>query len=65
MEPPLFNPWTRPIVLLTDFGDGCFQGIVKGVILSRAPGCTIVDLDHHVRAGAVVEGAYVLAGALP
>jgi S-adenosylmethionine hydrolase len=54
-----------PIVLLTDFGDGCFQGVMKGVILSRAPACRIVDLDHHVRAGAVLEGAYVLASALP
>jgi S-adenosylmethionine hydrolase len=52
-----------PVVLLTDFGDGCFQGVMKGVILSRAPGATIVDLDHHVRAGAVLEGAYVLATA--
>lgn len=54
-----------PIVLLTDFGDGCFQGVMKGVILSRAPGALIVDLDHHVRAGAVLEGAYVLATAAP
>lgn len=53
-----------PVVLLTDFGDGCFQGVMKGVILSRAPGAAIVDLDHHVRAGAVLEGAYVLASAL-
>ena len=28
-----------PVVLLTDFGDGCFQGVMKGVILSRAPDC--------------------------
>jgi S-adenosylmethionine hydrolase len=54
-----------PVVLLTDFGDGAFQGVMKGVILARAPGTTIVDLDHHVRAGAVLEGAYVLAAALP
>jgi S-adenosylmethionine hydrolase len=52
------------VVLLTDFGDGPFQGVMKGVILARAPGTTIVDLDHHVRAGAVVEGSYVLASAL-
>jgi S-adenosylmethionine hydrolase len=52
-------------VLLTDFGDGPFQGVMKGVILARAPGATIVDLDHHVRVGAVVEGAYVLAAAAP
>ena len=44
-----------PIVLMTDFGDGCFQGVMKGVILSRAPDCRIVDLDHHVRAGAATK----------
>jgi S-adenosylmethionine hydrolase len=50
-------------VLLTDFGDGPFQGVMKGVILSRAPGAAIVDLDHHVRPGGVLEAAWVLAGA--
>jgi S-adenosylmethionine hydrolase len=52
------------VVLLTDFGDGYFQGVMKGVILSRAPKCRIVDLDHHVRPGGILEAAYVLAGSV-
>ncbi len=54
-----------PIVLLTDFGNGYFQGVMKGVILSRAPGATVVDLDHHVPLGGIGQAAFVLAAALP
>jgi S-adenosyl-L-methionine hydrolase (adenosine-forming) len=55
----------RPIVLLTDFGDGPFQGVMKAVILSRGPDAPIViDFFHHVRPGAVLEGAYTLASGI-
>ena len=39
-----------PVVLLTDFGDGPFQGVMKGVILSRAPDCRIVALSGFTAA---------------
>ncbi len=53
-----------PIVLLTDFGDGYFQGVMKGVILARAPGATIVDLDHHITPGGILQAGYVLRSAI-
>ena len=38
-----------PVVLLTDFGHADpYVGIMKGVILSVAPGLSIVDLCHTV-----------------
>jgi S-adenosylmethionine hydrolase len=48
---------------LTDFGHGYFQGVMKGVILRRCPGASIVDLDHHVPPGDVAQAAYVLESA--
>ncbi len=57
-------PATRmPIVtLLTDFGmsDG-YVGAMKGVLLRQAPGITLVDLSHTVRAFDVQAAAYLLA----
>lgn len=38
-----------PVVLLTDFGHrDPFVGVMKGVILSRAPKASIVDLCHEI-----------------
>jgi S-adenosylmethionine hydrolase len=53
---------TRPIALLTDFGsrDG-YVGIMKGVILNRLPGATLVDLSHDVPPQDIRHGAFVLA----
>lgn len=48
------------IALLTDFGASEYVGVVKGVIASRWPGGTVVDLCHSVRPQAVREGAWVL-----
>lgn len=53
----------RPIVtLLTDFGtaDG-YVGEMKGVILSRAPEATIVDITHDIRPQDVESGRLALA----
>ena len=52
-----------PIVtLLTDFGLGDpFVGIMKGVILGRAPGARIVDLTHGIPPQDVRAAAYWLA----
>lgn len=54
------------ITLLTDFGqrDG-FVGIVKGVLLKLAPQARIVDLSHEVAPQDVMEGALILASAVP
>ncbi len=54
----------RIITLLTDFGDADgFVGAMRGVILSRAPGCRLVDLAHHVPRGDVAKAGRVLARA--
>lgn len=55
---------TAPIVLLTDFGAGdWYAGVLKGVLLERAPGATLVDLSHAVPPGDVRTGAFVLENA--
>ncbi|MGB9919447.1 MAG: SAM hydrolase/SAM-dependent halogenase family protein [Moorellales bacterium] len=47
-------------MLLTDFGNDSYVGIVKGVILSLCPQTTIVDLAHHVEPQAVRQAAWLL-----
>jgi len=52
------------ITLTTDFGTrDPFVGIMKGVILSAAPGVQLVDLTHEVPAQNILAGAYALASA--
>jgi hypothetical protein len=53
------------IALLTDFGDRDeYVGVMKGVILSRAPGACIVDLCHHIvphdirQAAAMIDASF-------
>ncbi len=53
-------PSAPVIVLLTDFGNDPYVGVMKGVILSRCPAVRLVDLAHHVSPGAVREGAWLL-----
>jgi S-adenosylmethionine hydrolase len=48
------------IVLLTDFGDSEYAGVMKGVIYSLCPSAEIVDLTHNIPAQSVTEGAWVL-----
>ncbi|NHI82868.1 MAG: hypothetical protein EAX81_01005 [Candidatus Thorarchaeota archaeon] len=48
------------IVLLTDFGESEFVGIMKGVILGHAPNTKIVDLTHSISPQSVREAAWVL-----
>jgi S-adenosyl-L-methionine hydrolase (adenosine-forming) len=51
----------RPICFLSDFGlADDFVGTCKGVILSVAPGVTIVDLTHEVPGFEVEAGAEIL-----
>lgn len=49
------------MTLLTDFGwSDAYAGVMKGVLLSRAPGARIVDLTHDVVPQAVESGAFLL-----
>ena len=48
------------IVLLTDFGESEYVGVMKGLILSIAPGAQIIDLTHSIFPQSVREGAWVL-----
>jgi hypothetical protein len=50
------------ITLLTDFGlADSYAAEVKGVLLSRAPGVTLVDVSHEVPPGDVRVGQFVLS----
>jgi S-adenosylmethionine hydrolase len=49
------------VALLTDFGlSDPYAGIMKGVILSKAPNAQLVDLTHQVPPQSVLEGAFLL-----
>jgi S-adenosylmethionine hydrolase len=49
------------ITLLTDFGTSdSYVAEVKGVLLSGAPGATLVDVTHDVPPGDIRSAAYVL-----
>ncbi|HLZ44337.1 MAG TPA: SAM-dependent chlorinase/fluorinase [Gemmatimonadales bacterium] len=50
------------ITLLTDFGTAdSYVAEMKGAILSRAPGATLVDISHRVSAGDVRAAQYLLS----
>jgi S-adenosylmethionine hydrolase len=52
------------ITLLTDFGTAdSYVAEMKGVLLSRAPDVTLVDVSHQIAPGDVRAGQYVLARA--
>lgn len=54
------------ITLTTDLGGRePFAAMIKGVILSRSPDASIIDLSHEVPPRQVTEGAIFLLGALP
>src|SRR6266567_3854090 len=54
------------ITFLTDFGlQDDFVGTCHGVIKRIAPEAEIVDLTHGIRPGRILQGALVLANALP
>ncbi len=55
---------SRIITLLTDFGLGdSYVAEMKGVLLSLAPGATLVDVTHLVPPQETVQGALILASA--
>ena len=54
------------ITLTTDFGStDTYAAQMKGVILGIAPDAQIVDVTHQVRPHDVVDGAFLLAQAVP
>jgi S-adenosylmethionine hydrolase len=56
----------RLITLLTDFGTtDAYVGIVKGILLSRAPDARVVDLVHAAESGSLYATAYLLMSACP
>src|SRR5918994_7862978 len=49
------------VTLLTDFGNtDHYVAEIKGVLLTQAPGLTLVDITHSVSPGDVRSGAYIL-----
>jgi len=48
------------IVLLTDFGQSEYVGVMKGVIYSIACKAKIVDLCHSIRSQNIVEASWLL-----
>jgi S-adenosylmethionine hydrolase len=54
------------VTLTTDFGttDG-YVGAMKGVLLARAPGVTLIDITHSIKPHDVAAAAYALANAVP
>ncbi|MHC4944621.1 MAG: SAM hydrolase/SAM-dependent halogenase family protein [Planctomycetota bacterium] len=53
----------RIITLTTDFGyRDPYVGVMKGVILSRYPDCTLVDLTHGITPHSVLEGNFSIRG---
>jgi len=57
----------RPIVsLTTDFGArDPSAAICRGVILSIAPQATVIDVTHEIAKYRILDGALVLANAVP
>lgn len=64
-EPPVLEP-SGTVTLLTDFGlKDHFVGVMKGVISNIAPHANLIDISHQVRPQSIVEGARLLAQAVP
>ncbi|MBI4345340.1 MAG: SAM-dependent chlorinase/fluorinase [Elusimicrobia bacterium] len=54
------------IALLTDFGlSDPFVGVMKGVLLARAPGVPVVDLTHGIAPQDVRQAAFALRQSTP
>ncbi len=53
-----------PITLLTDFGiEDAYAAVMKGVILTRDPRATVVDITHAIEPQNIRHGAFVLGSA--
>ena len=54
------------ITLLTDFGiSDSYVAEMKGVLLSRAPAATLIDITHDIPPGGIRAAAYVLGRTWP
>ncbi len=54
------------IALLSDFGtNDPFVGTMKGVLLSKAPGLTIVDITHQIPPQDIQTAAFYLMASMP
>lgn len=54
------------LTLTTDFGlDDAYLAAMRGVILSVAPDCRLVDISHGIAAQDVMGAAFVLRGSVP
>ncbi|OGS08110.1 MAG: hypothetical protein A2270_03455 [Elusimicrobia bacterium RIFOXYA12_FULL_51_18] len=57
---------TKFIALLSDFGtNDPFVGTMKGVILAKAPGLTIIDITHQIPPQDIQAAAFYLMAAMP
>lgn len=57
---------TKYIALLSDFGtNDPFVGAMKGVLLSKAPGLTIIDITHQIPPQDIQTAAFYLMTAVP
>jgi S-adenosylmethionine hydrolase len=48
------------IILLTDFGESEYVGVMKGVIYSIAHDAKVVDLCHNISPQEIIEGSWIL-----
>ena len=48
------------IILLTDFGQGEYAGVMKGVIYNIDPNAEIVDLCHNISPQNIIEASWLL-----
>ena len=54
------------VTLTTDFGTQDFYtGALKGALLSRVPGLTLVDISHDIKPFDIVQGAFVVQNVWP
>ena len=57
---------TKCIALLSDFGTfDPFVGTMKGVLLSKAPGLSIIDITHQIPPQDIRTAAFYLMAAMP
>ena len=55
------NPYQSPlIVLMTDFGNDPYVGIMKGQILQINPSVKILSLSNHIQNHDIRQGAFIL-----
>jgi S-adenosylmethionine hydrolase len=60
------RPADQPIFFLSDYGtQDEFVGVVHAVIAASAPGVTVIDLTHEIRAFDVRAGSHTLVRAVP